>query len=154
MRYKRYCILFIPIIPTSNENSCLQTMEALRSCAHQGQSDFRHGPLRYACLFFIPICFPCDVCCCYYLHLPHQIIYLLCPVLKPDCRPRVCVNVYRFSQGFISIAPIAMAIDILFNCPICADIFFLILELINLVAAWGFSETLHEKSNPISDISV
>ena len=66
----------------------------------------------------------------------------------------VCVNVYKFLEGFISIAPIAMAMGIFFDCPICANIFFLILELQNLVVAWGFSETLHEKSNPISDISV
>ena len=32
--------------------------------------------------------------------------------------------------------------------------FFLILELQNLVVAWGFSETLQEKSNPIFNISV
>ena len=117
--------------------------------------NFRHEPLRCASLFFIPICLLCDVCCFCYLHLPHQIIYFVCPILIPDyCRPRVCVNVYRFSQGLVSIAPIAMAIGIFFYFPICADIFFLILELQNLVSTSGFSETLHKKSNPISDISV
>ena len=74
----------------------------------------------------------CDVCCCCYLHLPHQIIYFLCPDVL-GCHPRVCVNVYRFSWGFISITQITMAIEIFFDCPICADIFFLILELQNLV---------------------
>ena len=83
--------------------------------------DFRHGPLRYASLFFIPICFPlfdvCDVYCYCYLHFPHQNIYLLCPILIPDCCPRVCMNVYRFSYGFISIVSIAMDIDNLFRLP-------------------------------------
>ena len=61
-------------------------------------------------------------------------ILLVTPVLILDyCHLRVCVNVYRFSEGFISIAPIAMAMGIFFNCPICAVIFFLILELQNLV---------------------
>ena len=60
--------------------------------------DFRHGSLRYVGLFLIPICLPlfdvCDVCCCCYLHLPHQIVdvivtsecihlYILCIV--PRC---------------------------------------------------------------------
>ena len=73
--------------------------------------DFRHGPLRYVDLFFIPICFPLfdvwHVCCCCYFHLPHQIIYLLCPILIPNCRPRVFVNVYRFS--YISTAHISFS---------------------------------------------
>ena len=47
-----------------------------------------------------------------------------------------------------------MEIGIFFDCPICADIFFLILELQNRVAARGFYETLHKKSNPVSDVSV
>ena len=83
--------------------------------------DFWHSPLRYASLLFIPICFPlfdvCDVCFWSYLHFPHQIIYFLCPVLIPDCRPRVCVNVYIFSYGFISTAPIAMATENIFWLP-------------------------------------
>ena len=62
--------------------------------------DFRHGPLRYARIFFIAICSPCDVCCCWYLHLPHKIIYFLCPILIPNyCRPRFCVNFIDFT-GF------------------------------------------------------
>ena len=61
-------------------------------------------------------------------------ILILPPILIPDYYYlRVCVNVYRFSEGFISIAPIAMAMGVFFNCPICVDIFFLILELQNLV---------------------
>ena len=59
-----------------------------------------------------------------------------------------------FSKGFISIVPIAMAVGIFFDFPLCADIFFLILELKNLVIASGLFEDLHEKSNPISYISV
>ena len=120
----------------------------------QRSRDFQHGSLRYASLFFIPICFPLfDVCCCY-LHLLRQIIYFFFPILIPDYHPRVCVNVYRFSQGFIFIALIAMAMGIFFDCPICADIFSLILGLQNLVTARGFSETLDEKSNPVSYIIV
>ena len=64
--------------------------------------DFCHGLLRYAGLFLIPMCFPlfdvCNVCCFCYLHFPHQIIKLLCPLLIPDCHPRVSVNVYRFHR--------------------------------------------------------
>ena len=81
--------------------------------------DFWHGSLRYAGLFFIPICFPlfnlCDVCCCCYLHFPHQILYFLCPILIPDCHPRVCVNVYGFSYGFISTVSIEIDIGNLFR---------------------------------------
>ena len=80
--------------------------------------DFRYGPLRYASLFFIPICFSlfdiCDACCCCYLHLPHQIIYFVCLVLIPDCRPRVCGSVYKFSYSFISTVSIVMAIGNIF----------------------------------------
>ena len=80
--------------------------------------DFQHGPLRYANLFFIPICLSlfdvCDACCCCYLHLPHKIIYFLCPILILDCRPRVCVSVYKFSYSFISTAPIVMDIGNIF----------------------------------------
>ena len=61
--------------------------------------DFQHGPLRYARIFFIPICLPCHVCCCWDLHLPHKIIYFLCPVLIPDYyHPRVCVKFIDFHR--------------------------------------------------------
>ena len=89
-------------------------------------SDFRHGLLRYANLFFIPICFPLfDVCCCCYLYFPHQIIYFVCPVLIPDCHPRVCVNVYRFSYGFISTVSIPIDIGNLFRLPNMCQYFLL-----------------------------
>ena len=80
-------------------------------------------------LFFIPICFPlfdvCDVCFCCYLHLPHKIMYFLCPILIPNCRPRVCVNVYIFSYGFISTTSIAMDIDNIFRLPNMCQYFLL-----------------------------
>ena len=91
--------------------------------------DFRHGPLRYTILFFIPICLPlfdvCNACCCCYLHFPHKIIYFLCPVLILDCRRRVCVYVYIFSYGFISIVSIAMDIGNLFQFPNMCQYFLL-----------------------------
>ena len=106
-------------------------------CSPKSQ-DFRHGPLRYASLFFIPFVFPYLMYAMYVvdiIFICYIKLYTSCaPVLIPNyCRLRVCVNVYRFSEGFISIAPIAMAMGIFFDCPICADIFFLILELQNLV---------------------
>ena len=82
--------------------------------------DFRHISLRYASLFFIPF-FPLIWCMwCMLLLLfafPHQIIYFLCPVLIPNFHPRVCVNVYRFSYGFISTMSIATDIGNLFRLP-------------------------------------
>ena len=75
---------------------------------------FSAWPARYTNLFFIPICLPlfdvCNVCCCCYLHFPHQIIYFFFPILIPDCHPRVCVSVYKFSYSFISTMTIVMAI--------------------------------------------
>ena len=91
--------------------------------------DFRYGLLSYAGLFFIPICLPlfdvCDVWCCCYFHLPHQIIYFFCHILIPDCHPRVCVNVYRFSYSFISTMSISIDIGNLFRFPNMCQYFLL-----------------------------
>ena len=61
-------------LPTDNGGSEILCSPRLR--------DFWHGSLRYAGLFFIPICFPlfdvCDVCCFCYLHFPHQNICCCC----------------------------------------------------------------------------
>ena len=89
-------------LPIDNGGSYfLQTHGGSKILCSPRSRDFQHRPLRYASLFFIPICLSlfdvCDACYCCYLHLPHQIIYFLCPILIPDCHPRVCVNAYRFS---------------------------------------------------------